>query len=171
MGCRSLSFAALAVWNALPQHIRSSDSLSAFQGLLKTFSCEKFLPSNFRLHNVASVSTYTLAMDSSRHIFHIASFLQNIWIAWRELPPFPGCLHLKTNERWTHYYYYLYLMVSRYNKSQRVGIDSKGMRPETLSTAPPPPFLKPNTFQSVQCKAPRVCKYQVFIQNFIQHRI
>ena len=47
MGCRSLSFAALAIWISLPQHFRSSNSLWAFQGL-KTFLCKKFLPPNFR---------------------------------------------------------------------------------------------------------------------------
>ena len=44
MGCRSFSFAAPTNWNSLPQHIHSSDSLSAFQGLLKTFLCQKYLP-------------------------------------------------------------------------------------------------------------------------------
>ena len=33
MGRGSFSFAVLAIWNSLPQHIRSSDSLSGFRGL------------------------------------------------------------------------------------------------------------------------------------------
>ena len=37
MGCRSFSYASPSIWNSLPQNIRSSDSLSAFCGLLKTF--------------------------------------------------------------------------------------------------------------------------------------
>ena len=40
MGRRSFSFASPSIWNSLPQHIRSSDSLSAFCYLLKTY---KFL--------------------------------------------------------------------------------------------------------------------------------
>ena len=44
MGRRSFSFAAPTFWNSLPQHIRSSDSLSVFKGLLKTFSDQKSLP-------------------------------------------------------------------------------------------------------------------------------
>ena len=44
MGRRSLSFAAPAIWNSPPQHIRSSDSLSAFRGLLKTFLYQKSHP-------------------------------------------------------------------------------------------------------------------------------
>ena len=39
------------------------------------------------------------------------------------------------------------------NKSQRMGVDSKGMRPETLAVHSPMQmqWLKRNTFQSVQC--------------------
>ena len=46
MGRRSFSFAAPTIWNSLPQHIRSSDSLSVFRGLplLKTFLYQKSLP-------------------------------------------------------------------------------------------------------------------------------
>ena len=44
MGHRSFSFASPSIWNSLPQHIRSSDSLSAFRGLLKTFLYQKSLP-------------------------------------------------------------------------------------------------------------------------------
>ena len=44
MGRRSFSFAAPTIWNSLPQHIRSSDSLSVFRGLLKTFFYQKSLP-------------------------------------------------------------------------------------------------------------------------------
>ena len=44
MGHRSFSFAAPTIWNSLPQHIRSSDSLSVFRGLLKTFLYQKSLP-------------------------------------------------------------------------------------------------------------------------------
>ena len=44
MGRRSFSFAAPTFWNSLPQHIRSSDSLSVFRGLLKTFLYQKSLP-------------------------------------------------------------------------------------------------------------------------------
>ena len=40
----SISFASPSIWNSLPQHIRSSDSLSAFRGLLKTFLYQKSLP-------------------------------------------------------------------------------------------------------------------------------
>ena len=44
MGRRSFSFAAPTIWNSLPQHIRSSDSLSVFRGLLKTFLYQRSLP-------------------------------------------------------------------------------------------------------------------------------
>ena len=44
MGRRSFSFASLSIWNSLPQHIRSSDSLPAFRDLLKTFLYQKSLP-------------------------------------------------------------------------------------------------------------------------------
>ena len=44
MGRRSFSFASPSIWNSLPQHIRSSDSLPAFRGLLKTFLYQKSLP-------------------------------------------------------------------------------------------------------------------------------
>ena len=44
MGRKSFSFAAPTIWNSLPQHIRSSDSLSVFRGLLKTFLYQKSLP-------------------------------------------------------------------------------------------------------------------------------
>ena len=44
MGRRSFSFAAPTIWNSLLQHIRSSDSLSVFRGLLKTFLYQKSLP-------------------------------------------------------------------------------------------------------------------------------
>ena len=44
MGRRSFSFASPSIWNSLPQHIRSSDSLTAFRGLLKTFLYQKSLP-------------------------------------------------------------------------------------------------------------------------------
>ena len=44
MGRRSFSFASPSIWNSLPQHVRSSDSLSAFHGLLKTFLYQKSLP-------------------------------------------------------------------------------------------------------------------------------
>ena len=37
-------------------------------------------------------------------------------------------------------------MVARKNKSHMVCVESKGMRPETLFTTPPPQFLKLNTF-------------------------
>ena len=37
MGCISFSFAAPTIWNSFPQHIRFSDSLSPFHGLLKPF--------------------------------------------------------------------------------------------------------------------------------------
>ena len=35
------------------------------------------------------------------------------------------------------------------NKSQRIGVNTKNMRPETLSIAPQ--YLKLDTFQSAQC--------------------
>ena len=44
IGRRSFSFAAPTIWNSLPQNVRSSDSLSAFRGLLKTFLYQKSLP-------------------------------------------------------------------------------------------------------------------------------
>ena len=44
MGRRSFSFTSPSIWNSLPPHIRSSDSLSAFRGLLKTFLYQKSLP-------------------------------------------------------------------------------------------------------------------------------
>ena len=44
MGRRSFSFASPSILNSLPQHIRFSDSLSAFRGLLKTFLYQKSLP-------------------------------------------------------------------------------------------------------------------------------
>ena len=44
MGRRSFSFASPSIWNSLSQHIRSSDSLPAFRGLLKTFLYQKSLP-------------------------------------------------------------------------------------------------------------------------------
>ena len=44
MGRRSFSFASPSIWNSLPQHIRSSDSLPAFRGLLKTYLYQKSLP-------------------------------------------------------------------------------------------------------------------------------
>ena len=44
MSRRSFSLAAPTIWNSLPQHIRSSDSLSVFRGLLKTFLYQKSLP-------------------------------------------------------------------------------------------------------------------------------
>ena len=44
MGQRSFTFAAPTIWNSLPQHICSSDSLSAFCGLLKTLLYQKSLP-------------------------------------------------------------------------------------------------------------------------------
>ena len=43
IGRRSFSFASPSIWNSLPQHIRSSDSLSAFRDLLKTFLYQKSL--------------------------------------------------------------------------------------------------------------------------------
>ena len=44
MGRRSFSFAGrIPFGSSLPQHIRSSDSLSAFRGLLKTFLNQKSL--------------------------------------------------------------------------------------------------------------------------------
>ena len=44
IGRRSLSFTAPTTWNSLLQHIRSSDSLSVFKGLLKTFLYQRSLP-------------------------------------------------------------------------------------------------------------------------------
>ena len=99
MGCISLSFAALAVWNSLPQHSLFVPQIHhRLSNILKTFLCKKSLPPNFRLQNVASVfnldTCYGLLPISSC-IFHIASFLQNIWIPLRESPQ---CLLTKTNK-------------------------------------------------------------------------
>ena len=45
IGLRSFSFAAPTFLNSLPQHIRTSDSLPVFRGLLKTYLYQKSLPS------------------------------------------------------------------------------------------------------------------------------
>ena len=44
IGCRSFFFAAPTIWNSLSQHILSSDSLSVFRILLKTFLYQKSPP-------------------------------------------------------------------------------------------------------------------------------
>ena len=70
----------------------------------KVYSRPFHIKSVFRLSYHLSIactmsprfSTYTLTMDSLQSlpcISHIASFLQNIWIAWRKRL---RCLHLKT---------------------------------------------------------------------------
>ena len=80
--------------NSLPQHIRSSDSLSAFQGLLKTFLYQKSLPPKLSIACTMSPRfwIYALTMDS-RPSLPCISHIQNIWIAWKG---HPRCLHLKT---------------------------------------------------------------------------
>ena len=139
MGCRSLSFAALAIWNSLPQHIRSSDSLSAFQYVysrVKTYLCKTSHPSNFSLHNVASVfnlHTCNGLLPISSCIFHIASFLQNVFIS-----------------KQTSIELIIIILLSD-------GVKLKTSRRGWVSTARAydqnsvhcPQFLKPNTFQSV----------------------
>ena len=71
MSCRSLSFAALAVWNSL-QHICSSDSLSAFQGLLKTFYVKSLFRQTSACIMSPRFSTCTLQWTPSNLFLHIS---------------------------------------------------------------------------------------------------
>ena len=140
-GLQIFSFATLADWNSLPQHIRSSDSLSAFQGSLKTFSYKKPLPPKLSIACTKSprFSTYALTMDSLQSllcIFRITSFLLNYLDCMEGTPPMSS----SENETGVELIIIITWWCHIKNKSQRVGVDSKGMRPETLSTAPPPVF-------------------------------
>ena len=96
MGHRSFSFAAPTICNSLPQHTRSSDLLSVFRGLLKTFlsKVSSAIVIN-SLHNVSSdfdSRTYN-GLSSLPSISHFALFLQNNLIARKGCP---RCLYLKT---------------------------------------------------------------------------
>ena len=94
-GRRSFSFAAPKIWNSLPQHIRFSDSLSLFRGLLKTFLYQKSLPPVINsLHNVSSdFDLCTYNGHSSLPCISHRFISPNNLIVWKGCP---RCLYLKT---------------------------------------------------------------------------
>ena len=86
----SFSFVETAIWNFPPQHIRSSDSLSAFRGLLKTFLYQKSLPPYLSIvcTKCPRISTYSLKIDSPLfHAYSISNYFCRIpWIARKRRP-------------------------------------------------------------------------------------